>query len=64
MRGYRLFCLNNRGSIIAVNTVECDGDEEALKQAHALLDAEGHCHGIEVWEGPRRVALLPAAAEG
>ena len=63
MRGYRLFCLNSLGAIIAVNTVECEGDEEALVHAQAMLDGEAPCHGIEIWEGARRVALLPPPKE-
>ena len=63
MRGYRLFCLNNRGAIIAVNTVECDGDDDALAQAEKMLNEESPCHGIEIWEGARRVAQVPGSRQ-
>lgn len=57
----------HRGTVVAIYTFypcrdsqpasfeahEADGDEAAMKAAHALLAAHPSCDSVEVWEGER-----------
>jgi hypothetical protein len=54
-RSYRVYRLTGEGHIISpLRVITCDTDEGVIGQARALIDG---C-GVEVWDGPRRVAVL------
>jgi hypothetical protein len=59
MVGYRLYCINQSGSIVGVEDAHCPSDQDALEHARSLLDDKDHCHGIEVWERARLVGRVP-----
>jgi hypothetical protein len=52
---YRIYSVTEDGHIRGVpEAVECDDDRGAIDRAKALLDGLD----LEVWDGPRRVAVL------
>jgi hypothetical protein len=55
---YRLYRLRDADQIAGSPVViECDSDAEVIAKAKAMLDGLD----IEIWDGPRVVARLPAA---
>ena len=57
MPEYRLYCLNDQGSITKSHEIEAGSDADALAQAHSLkLDV-----ACELWNRNRLVAKLPPA---
>jgi len=57
MREYRLFCLNDLGSLDFVETIMAADDRAAIREARHLKRRARKC---EVWEGRRLVATLAA----
>ena len=57
MREYRLFCLNDLGSLDFVETIMAADDKGAIREARHLKRRARKC---EVWEGRRLVATLEA----
>jgi hypothetical protein len=55
MREYRLYCLNDLGSLDLVETVAAVDDLAAISQAR---DLKRHARKCEVWDGRRLVATL------
>ena len=54
---YRAFKLDKRGKIVETPYVmECEDDTDALIWAQQYVDGRA----VEIWEGARRVALIPA----
>jgi hypothetical protein len=54
---YRLYCLDKRGRILDRHDFDPVNDQAAMQIAH---DRE-HSHlDCELWEGKRKVALIPA----
>ena len=54
MSEYRVYAIGPDGHIFKAEPMICEGDEEAIAQAQALV-AE---HTIEVWSGDRFVVRL------
>jgi hypothetical protein len=54
MAHYRLYLQDERGHFIGATDADVESDNEALARALEL----GHAHGIEVWSGARRIALI------
>jgi hypothetical protein len=54
---YRVYKLNARGLIMSGEWIEATSDAEARRLAHALCDEATPT--VELWQGPRRVAVLP-----
>jgi hypothetical protein len=63
MLPYRFYYLNQRDHIIDAEWVSCFGDTAAMARAAAKLLARDS-HGIEIWQGTRRVDAIakPAVA--
>jgi hypothetical protein len=57
MREYRLYCLNDLGSLDFVETVNAADDRAAIREARNLKRRARKC---EVWEGRRLVATSQA----
>lgn len=57
MRDYRLYLLDASERIIRSQIVTVETDADAGDEAVRL----GHPHPIEIWEGARKVALIPPA---
>lgn len=57
MAHYRLYFQDERGHFIRAADADVKSDDEALARALEL----DHAHGIEVWSGPRKVALVQPA---
>jgi hypothetical protein len=54
---YRIFKVNQSGRVVASSEiVTCDTDEEVFAKAESMLDGLD----LEIWEGARRVAILPS----
>jgi hypothetical protein len=51
---YRIYTLTEGNITGPGRAVTCDDDETAIQQAKQWLDG----HGLEVWEGSRRVSQL------
>jgi hypothetical protein len=57
MPEYRVFQLDDAGQIIGpARTMACDNDQCAVDEARKALNGSV----LEIWSGPRRVALLGA----
>ena len=56
MAEYRLYFLNEAGSIRAAVDLECKDDGEAIRHAETHRDGRAK----ELWRGPRKVTWLPA----
>jgi hypothetical protein len=57
MREYKLYCLNDLGTLDLVDTVIAPDDRAAISEARDLKRQARKC---EVWEGRRLVATLEA----
>ena len=60
--GYRFYLLETGDDIAAVRTRECTTDANAVLEADAVLQASKY-PAVEIWNGPRRVAILSRPAE-
>jgi hypothetical protein len=62
---YRFYYLNERDHIIDAEWAACIGDAAAMARAAARLLARRDSHGIEIWQGRRRVDAVakPSAAK-
>lgn len=58
---YRVYKLDPAGRIIAGEWIEAPNDLEARAAAHALCDAS--TPSVELWQGARRIAILPCHDE-
>jgi hypothetical protein len=58
MAHYRLYFQDEQGHFIRAADADVPSDNEALAKA---LEQD-HAHGIEVWSGRRRVALIQPPA--
>ena len=57
MRDYRLYCLDSAGKIMAAaEWVSAVDDKEAVVLARSMRKLED----CELWDGNRRVAIIPA----
>ena len=70
MLPYRFYYLNERDHIIDAEWIVCAGDTAAMTRAASKLLARRDSHGIEIWQGKRRVdavdkpsAVKPSARE-
>ncbi len=59
MSEYRVYLMDGRQGIVAVHTVICNDDENAIIAARPF--ARGH--EIEIWDGARKVARLKQVHE-
>lgn len=57
MTHYRCFLLNDAQGIADFLWLDCPDEAAALRRARDLM-IERQPAGIEIWEGPRRVARL------
>ena len=57
MREYRLYCLNELGSLDLVDTIVAADDRAAISEA---CDLKRDARKCEVWDGKRLVAILQA----
>lgn len=53
---YRIYQVDDHGHIRAAKDVECACDVEAVAAGRAAVNWQG----VEVWQGARRLAVLPA----
>jgi hypothetical protein len=53
---YRLYRLDGAGKITTAEWIEANADEEALRQAHAVVDGKA----FELWERQRLIAAKKA----
>ncbi len=60
MQAYRCYFLNKAETIVAVEQIECDSDDEARQAALKLL-RERPGYAIEVWDRARKI--LPQVRE-
>jgi hypothetical protein len=51
---HRLYILDAQGHILRVEERDVASDDEALLQARAL----NHAHGVEIWQGKRKVGIV------
>ena len=58
MAHYRLYFRDEQGHFIRAADADLQSDDQALARALEL----DHAHGIEVWSGRRRVALIQPPA--
>ncbi len=58
VRGYRLYCLDHKASIIGVEEAHCESDDHAIEHAQSLLPSRTNCHGIEIWERARLIGRV------
>lgn len=56
---YRVYKLNPAGRIVSGEWIEADSEHQARALAHALCD-DGTPE-VELWQGARRIAVLPCA---
>jgi len=54
MPEYRVYTIGHMDQFIAVRSIECPDDEEAIRQARQMLDR----HSLEVWELERFIIRL------
>ena len=54
MPTYRCYFLNKANAIVAVEEIECAGEEDARQAALRLL-RERPSHAVEVWDRARKV---------
>ena len=60
MPDYRVYFLNPDGHISRPSEIiECADDQEATQKARQLVDG----HDFELWQGRRRIILLPHKRE-
>jgi hypothetical protein len=60
MSHYRIYSLTRDGHIKTVPVLaDCDDDQVAIARANAIKDDLD----LEVWQGPRRVALLKGMSD-
>ncbi len=57
MPSYRIYKLNPAGRIVSGEWIEAATDEQAQVLAHEHCDHA--TPSVELWDGPRRVAVLP-----
>ena len=55
MTHYRIYNIDEHGSIESGHDADCDNDDDALDLAHRLMK---HRPRIEVWKGTRLVGCL------
>jgi len=64
MRSYRCFFLNLRSAVVAVEIVEAENDDDALRLAVSVFREKGdRFTGFEVWDCARRVHRQMSAAQ-
>jgi hypothetical protein len=56
MPSFRFYFIGLNRKIIGATALDCADDGRALEEAKKLLGEHATAHGIEVWEGARRVA--------
>jgi hypothetical protein len=54
---YRVYKLNPAGRIVSGHWIEAEADTQARVKAHEMCDDA--TPAVELWQGRRRVALLP-----
>ena len=54
MPEYRVYTIGHMDQFIAVRSIECPDDEQAIRQARQMLDR----HSLEVWELERFIIRL------
>ncbi len=55
MRHYRCYFVNESGSITALESIECLGDDEVSQVALKMLRARPYHYAIEAWDGGKQV---------
>jgi hypothetical protein len=58
---YRVYKLNPDGRISSGDWIEAQSDAEARAAAHAMCDEATPT--VELWQGARRIAVLPCEEE-
>jgi hypothetical protein len=59
---YRVYRLNSQGRIVSGEWIEAGDDAEASRLAHLLCDDS--TPSVEIWQGARRIGVLPCAGDG
>jgi hypothetical protein len=62
MISYRVYRLSSQGSIVSGHWIEASDDAEASQLAHAMCDEA--TPSVEIWQGARRVGVIPCEANG
>jgi hypothetical protein len=55
MSAYRCFFLNLRSAVAAVEIIEAENDDDALRLALSVFREQGQFAGFEVWDRGRRL---------
>ena len=58
MAQYRCYFLGEDDQLMGAETIQCDGDEEAMARARQTFALKAYARGFERLEGDRRVAIL------
>jgi hypothetical protein len=61
LQHYRAYKLNAGGRIVSGEWIEAASDEAARELAHAMCDDT--TPSVELWQGARRIAVLPCKDE-
>lgn len=56
---YRVYKLNPAGRIASGDWIEADNEDQARAMAHAFCDEA--TPQVELWQGARRLAVLPCS---
>jgi hypothetical protein len=60
MERYRCYFLNNAGTIVDVEVIQCPDDHAAWRQAVELLRQRPKLEAIELWNFARKVIPRPS----
>lgn len=58
MPSFRVYFIGVSRKIVDVAALDCADDQQAIDEAKKLLAERATAHGIEVWEGARRVVSV------
>jgi hypothetical protein len=58
MAQYRCYFLGEGDQLMGAETIQCDGDEEAMALARRTFALKAYARGFELLEGERRVAVV------
>jgi len=56
---YRAFCVDASGRIYRSHVLDCETDEQAIAEARRFVDG----HGVQLWDGSRKIADFPSALQ-
>jgi hypothetical protein len=58
MAQYRCYFLGSDGQLVGAETIQCNGDDEAVERARRTFATKVYAKGFELLEGDRRVTVL------